>query len=391
MISRQGFFALAVFSAVSFLAAAHAGAADNVWTPVGPPGGIVTGLAFDGGTADLAYAATTGGFFRSTDGGASWAASNGGLRDAHLQRLVTMGAAIYVGGTDGVSRSDDRGLQFRRLASAPTSVTALAIGVGANPPLFAAGIFSGAWRSDDGGATWKEINEGLESGQTLPAATVNAFLVHPRRAGLLWAGAQNGVYRSLDGGAHWARTSAGLACGLVSSLAIDSKSTLYAGCYVDPIDPLPTPPLFVSFDLGLTWHAAVHGLAARGVTALLADPAGAVWAGTEDAGVFRTVNGGRRWIPAGTGTEGQAIGALAQAPRQPSLLLAGGGIFFDTAIPREGPGTFRTTSGGARWIVSTQHGSPPWWRTPRSAPNSPPSTGTQASSERAPGAPTGEP
>src|SRR5260370_32004040 len=105
MISRQGFCALAVF----FLAAGQARAADDLWTPVGPPGGIVTGLAFDGGTASLAYAATTGGFFRSTDRGASRAASNGGLRDAHLRRVVTMGAAVYVGGTDGVSRSDNRG------------------------------------------------------------------------------------------------------------------------------------------------------------------------------------------------------------------------------------------------------------------------------------------
>ncbi|HYL04793.1 MAG TPA: hypothetical protein VE075_02070 [Thermoanaerobaculia bacterium] len=348
MISRRGLFVLVAL----ILAAGRAEAANNVWTPIGPPGGIVTDLAFDGSVPNLAYAATTGGFFRSTDGGSSWAASNGGLRDAHLQHLATIGATVYAGGADGVSRSDNHGLLFSRLPNAPTLVTALAVGIGKNPPLFAAGIFAGAWRSDDGGTTWKEINEGLERDQTLPAATVYAFAVHPRRAGLIWAGAENGVYRSLDGGAHWAQTSTGLAC-LVASLAIDSKSILYAGCYVDPISTFSTPALFVSFDLGLTWHPAVGGLAARGVTSLLVDSAGAVWAGTQNAGVFRTVNGGRRWIPAGSGTEGQPIGALAQAPRQPSLLLAGGGIFLNGAIPREGPGIFRTTSGGARWTVSS--------------------------------------
>lgn len=325
--------------------------ADNVWTPIGPPGGMVTGLAFDPSMPFLAYASTAGGFFRSTDGGASWTTSNGGLRDAHLQDLVTVGATVYVGGIDGVYRSDDRGLQFERLANAPVLVSALAAGVGAHPPLFAAGIFAGAWRSDDGGATWQEIDEGLERDQTAPAATINAFLVHPRKAGLVWAGSELGVYRSLDGGSHWTRSSSGLDC-LVTSLAIDRGGVLYAGCYVDPAFSVPPPALFASFDLGLHWRPEVRGLAARGVTALLADAAGAVWAGTQDAGVFRTVDGGRHWSPAGTGTGGQAIGALAEAPHRSSLLLAGGGLSLNGATTREGPGIFRTTSSGAAWSLA---------------------------------------
>jgi hypothetical protein len=354
MIPRDGFFATAIF----LLVAGRAWATSNVWTPIGPPGGMVTGLAFDSSVTNQAYATTNGGgFFRSTDGGSSWNASNGGLRDAHLQSLATIGAAVYVGGADGVSRSDDRGLHFRRLPHAPILVTALAIGTGTNPPLFAAGFvaaggFSGAWRSDDGGTTWEEIDEGLERDQTQPVQMVNVLLVHPRKRGLLWAGG-NGVFRSLDDGAHWARTSAGLACG-VTSLAIDSQGILYAGCLIDPVTPPPLPPdLFVSFDLGLTWHAAVRGLAAGGVTALAADPSGTVWAGTQRAGVFRTANGGRRWGPAGTGTEGQTITALAQAPRQASLLLAGSGFFLSGVIPQDGPGIFRTTSTGARWALSS--------------------------------------
>ena len=37
----------------------------------------------------------------------------------------------------------------------------------------AAGFFYGAWRSDDGGTTWEEIDEGLERDQTQPAQVVN--------------------------------------------------------------------------------------------------------------------------------------------------------------------------------------------------------------------------
>ncbi len=336
---------------VFLLAAGRVGAASNPWISIGPVGGFVTGLAFDGSVANVAYATAMGGFFRSTDGGASWTASNDGLLDAQLQNVVTTGAVVYVGGSRGVYRSDDHGLQFRLLAGSPGSVSALAGGAGPNPPLFAAGTFAGAWRSDDGGTTWTEINEGLLKDQPIPA-TVHALLVDPRKPGLLWAGAESGVYRSLDGGAHWARTSSGLA-GYITSLAIDSEGVLYAGAFVDPtfVKPLPAA-LFVSSDLGLTWHAAVRGLASRGVLALLADPAGAVWAGTQDAGVFRTANGGHGWNPGGTGTAGQAIGALAQAGRPLSLLLAGSGLYLDGALPREGVGIFRSTSSGARWAVS---------------------------------------
>jgi hypothetical protein len=347
-MSRYGRCAIVVFLVV----AAHAEAATNQWTRVGPRGGMVTGLSFDGAVAQ-AYATTAGGFFRSTDGGSSWQAGGDGLRDAHLQALVAAGGTLYVGGADGVSRSDDRGLHFQRLDNAPTLVTALAAGAGRAPLLFAAGAIDGAFRSDDGGATWKEINEGLERDQTHPAAVIFAILIDPRQPNLVWAGSEGGVYRSLDGGAHWTRTSSGLSC-FVTALAIDSRNTLYAGCLVDPALPAPAPPpLFVSSDLGLTWHASAHGLVARGVTALLADPSGAVWAGTQDDGVFRTANHGRSWSRAGSGTQGQAIGALAQAPRRPSLLLAGGGLALLGGQTGEGPGVFRTTSSGLSWAVSS--------------------------------------
>ncbi len=332
----------------------------NRWTPIGPAGGFVTGLAFDGNVAGLAYATTTaGGFFRSTDGGVSWTPSNDGLVDAQLQCVIVVGGTVYVGGAAGVSRSDDHGLHFQLQVDSPPQTTALAAGEGPNPPLYAAGVFAGAARSDDGGANWTPINEGLERDQPAPAAVIHALLVDPRRPSRLWAGSEFGVYRSLDGGAHWVRTSL---AGFITSLALDRFGFLHAGAYVDPAFAAPLPPAhWVSTDLGVTWQAAVRGLAARGVTALLAGAAGTVWAGTQDAGVFRTANGGHTWSAAGAGTAGQAIGALAQppAPSQHSqhsqlgpLLLAGSGLSLNGVDPRSGVGVFRTTSGGARWDAS---------------------------------------
>lgn len=101
---------VAVALVIALLSSEGTWAGINQWTPIGPTGGMVTGLALDSIVSDLAFATTFGGFFRSTDGGSSWTASNDGLRDAHLQSLVVAGGALYVAGDDGISRSDDQGL-----------------------------------------------------------------------------------------------------------------------------------------------------------------------------------------------------------------------------------------------------------------------------------------
>ncbi len=67
-----------------------------------------------------------------------------------------------------------------------------------------------------------------------------------------------------------------------------------------------------------------------------------VYAGTEDEGVWRSVDGGRTWSRAGTGLEGRDVTALAVAPSgrgNPGTVYAG------TA-----PSTlFRSTDGGDSW------------------------------------------
>src|SRR5260370_4327408 len=68
----------------------------NQWTPIGPAGGMVTGLAVDSRAPNMVFATTSGGFFRSTDVGSSWTVSNNELRDAHLQSLVLAGGTVYV-------------------------------------------------------------------------------------------------------------------------------------------------------------------------------------------------------------------------------------------------------------------------------------------------------
>jgi hypothetical protein len=65
----------------------HAGL--NRWTAYGPAGGQVSAVAIDPKTPTTLYAGTPdGGLFKSTDGGAQWAAKGGGLADASINTIT---------------------------------------------------------------------------------------------------------------------------------------------------------------------------------------------------------------------------------------------------------------------------------------------------------------
>ncbi|MBN1638304.1 MAG: T9SS type A sorting domain-containing protein [Ignavibacteriales bacterium] len=86
----------------------------------------------------------------------------------------------------------------------------------------------GIFKSEDGGFTWTEKNNGLTESQM----AINDIAVHPTNSEILYVGTyHDGVYKSTDGGDNWFRQSTGLGFSDVRSLAIDPKNpeTIYAG------------------------------------------------------------------------------------------------------------------------------------------------------------------
>ena len=70
---------------------------------------------------------------------------------------------------------------------------------------------SALWKSNDGGATWKEIskNEGFPEG-TLGIIGVTVSPVNPDRVWTIVENEKGGVYRSDDGGKTWDKIHKGL-------------------------------------------------------------------------------------------------------------------------------------------------------------------------------------
>jgi hypothetical protein len=94
------------------------------------------------------------------------------------------------------------------------------------------------FRTRDGGATWKEIVNGIPAGET-----VNAVREDPKKKGLLFAGTERAVYVSFDDGENWQSLRLNMGVTSVRDLIVKDDDVVAAthgrGFYIlDDITPL---------------------------------------------------------------------------------------------------------------------------------------------------------
>src|SRR5574341_108749 len=111
-------------------------------------------------------------------------------------------------------------------------------------------------------------------------------------------------------------------------------STLYAGTF--------DAGVFKSTDNGLTWTAT--GLTSYQVGALVLDPGTptTLYAGTGGGGVFTSKDAGNTWAAINAGLTDTAVLALALDHSRPSTLYAG-----------TSSGVFKSTDGGDTWAATS--------------------------------------
>lgn len=283
--------------AVAVLCIAGTLSAASSWTPLGPPGGAVYGLAIDPKDANVLYAGTWGGgVWKSKDGGANWTRLAGAPID-HTFNGVAVSPAdsrIILGASPlALYRSTDAGATWKRVldqAHSQPEMTGFAFDPGKNTTVYASsdsdGHPHGVFKSTDSGATWKAANGGIHQNSRVYNVAV------ARDSSAVFAASSDGVYQSDDGGATWKLTLSG---------------------------------------------KAVHSIATG--------PEGLVVAGTQGDGIWRTVNGGSEWTMATTDARmrGNRVFTLVSSTTTPGLLYAG--------IPNR---ILRSTDGGATWKTITK-------------------------------------
>ena len=118
------------------------------------------------------------------------------------------------------------------------------------------------------------------------------------------------------------------------------------------------PAVWTSADLGATWTHSSEGLAyaagetpIRAVWSLAKGLGGALYAGVEPAGLFRSDDGGARW---------RHIAGLRDHPSRPHWQPGGGGLILHALVPHptderqlwvgiSSAGVFHTADGGDTW------------------------------------------
>ena len=303
------------------------------------------------------YASQSSGWFgqqiqRSDDGGKTWEAVNNKFvydgvpgthqwydgsphpwefkRVWHLEPSLTDPDVVYAGVEDAAMfRSDDAGNSWKEMPGLRAHGTGSQWAPGAgglclhtilidpsNPKrMFIAISAAGAFRTDDGGESWKAINRGLRS-QHIPEPEaevghcVHRIAMHRSRPSVLFMQKHWDVMRTDDSGDTWREVSGNLPTdfGFVIDVHAHEPDTIY----VVPIksDSEHYPPdgklrVFRSRSGGNEWEPLTKGLPqsdcyvnvlrdAMTVDAL--DPCG-IYFGTTGGQVYGSANGGDSWSP----------------------------------------------------------------------------------------------
>ena len=293
-------------------------AGTNVWTSIGPEGGIVRSLAFDPRNPSTVYAAApASGIFKTTDGGASWT----------------------------------------RLGSAPIPESLVSLAIDSEGTVYAAGC-PGVFKTTDGGASWSAINLQLDPFH----GCLQSLAIDSQNPGTLYAGGP-GIFKTTDGGSSWTQVNSSSG---ISALAIDPQNpeTIYAlGATALTSFDVPSG-LLRSTDGGASWSSGAMPRFRNGqplyIFTLAVDPqtSGTLYAGGQGQDqIFKSTDGGASWSDASFGlppapppTAGyDLVFSLAVSPQNTAVIYA-----LIIQVGANGPSFFLATStdGAVRWTAA---------------------------------------
>jgi len=246
--------------------------------------------------------ASYAGVFRSVDEGATWHP----ISDLSLKQVWSLtswaadGRVMAAGAQDGVYLSRDGGETWTpsagRASSGPRPVVSLAFDP-ANRDILYAGTPHLAWKTTDGGKTWRQMHKGMEEDSDIFSIAVDA--INPRR---VLMGTCGGIYSSLDGGGTWAN--------LAGAVGVPSRT------YVVARMPRNTRVVFAgtseglleSADAGTTWRR-VFRRAVRSIAFDYRKPERMFVA--TDRGILRSEDGGAHFTEASQGLYGRLFASAA--------------------------------------------------------------------------------
>lgn len=330
------------------------------WTVEGPlfPGWEIFHITASPADSNRLYASQSSGWFgqvmqRSNDGGKTWEAVGNEFaydgvpgthqwydgsqhpwefkRVWHLKPSLTDPDSVYAGVEDaGLFHSKDGGTTWQELSglrevkghlwqpgAGGMCLHTILLSPDEPERIFVAISAAGAFRSDDGGTSWKPINHGLRSDGELPDATaevghcVHSLAMHPSRPNTLFMQKHWDVMRSDDAGTEWHEISGNLPSDFGFPIAVHSHEP--DTIYVVPItsDSFHFPPdgklrVYRSRSGGHEWEALTNGLPQSHCYVDVLRNAFAVDS-LDTCGIYFGTTGGQVYVSADAGDQWQSI------------------------------------------------------------------------------------
>jgi hypothetical protein len=219
------------------------------------PAIVYAGLSKDRGTF-LSSTPLGTVIYKSVDGGLTFSPKASVLDGINVRRLVVdpnNANLIYAATTSGVYKSSDGAGSWTPLGLGGRQIEALAINPQQPGYLIAGEIFGGIWVSINGGDTWAGPNN---SGFNSANPYVSALVMDPLNPDTIYAGdLYSGIYQSLDKGSTWAPfpdwKMSGLTIRAVKDIAVGA-TVMYAatqggGVFRFGRTPDTTPPVVIAF------------------------------------------------------------------------------------------------------------------------------------------------
>ena len=285
------------------------------------------------------------------------------------QRPATVAAsAATTARTDAtIDTTALKGLRTRLLGPYRGGRSTAVTGVPGEPNTFLMGTTGGGvWKSDDAGHTWRNISDGFFGG------SIGAIAVAGNDANVVYVGEGSidirgntsmgrGAWRSTDGGKSW--KSAGLrAAGQIGRIVVhpSNADVAYAAVLGRPFGRNPERGIFRTKDGGTTWDRILFVNDSTGASDIVMDPRNprilyaAMWraerkpwtliSGSLEGGVWRSTDGGDNWQKLAGGLPSGLIGkiGLTVSPANPDRVWA-----LIEAEPAGG--LYRSDDGGSTW------------------------------------------
>ncbi len=247
------------------------------------------------------------GLVKSIDGGKSWKESVKGMGykdniydiviDAKKPQVVYVVNGKVGFKAAGVAKSYDFGENWIQLNTGLKEAMYYTLLLDSeNSDVAYLGGEGGVYKTDDSGKKWALKNKGIES------VTVSKLVVHPKNKEIIFAATDKGLYKTVDSGNSWAKTHANQMNLRTVVVDPNQPDIIYVGA-------IQMPPL------------------------------------KQQGGVFKSTDGGRKWINV---LSVRRIGSMAILPTQPAIIYA---VSNDDNYHDEssGKGVFRSIDGGLSW------------------------------------------